>query len=43
MWYLWIDFCILKVENPVFVLKIKHVPSVYGCRDKQFCGDGNNI
>ncbi len=24
------------VENPVFDLKIKHVPSVYGCGDEQF-------
>ncbi len=24
------------VENAVFVLKIKHVPSVYGCGDEQF-------
>ncbi len=25
-------------EKPVFDLKIKHVPSVYGCGDEQFCG-----
>ncbi len=24
------------VENPVFDLKLKHVPSVYGCGDEQF-------
>ncbi len=26
------------VENPVFVLKIKHFPVVHGCGDVQFCG-----
>ncbi len=31
------------VEKPVFDLKIKHVPSVYGCGDEQFCGAGNSL
>ncbi len=28
------------VENPVFDLKIKHFPSVHGCVDEQFFGNG---
>ncbi len=31
------------VEKPVFDLTIKHVPSVYGCGDKQFCGAWNSL
>ncbi len=31
------------VENPVFDFKIKHVPSVHGCGDEQFCGAWNLI
>ncbi len=30
-------------EKPVFDLKIKHVPSVYGCGDEQFCGAWNSL
>ncbi len=31
------------VEKPVFDFKIKHVPSVHGCGDEQFCGALNSL
>ncbi len=30
-------------DKPVFDLKIKHFPSVYGCGDEQFCGAWNSL